>query len=257
MGFLTDTVESVRHRLERQPLDESGLMALSLGMPPPRGFVGALWSSDIPAVIAEVKRASPSAGAIADADPAAQARAYEAAGAAAISVLTEPVHFDGALADLRAVHLATTVPVLRKDFLVHPAQLMEARVAGADAVLLIAAALPETELKAMLAAADDLGLGALLEAHDEESLERAVGSQAKVVGVNARDLETLEVDVQRALSLLSTVPEDRIAVFESGISTRAQVERAAEAGAKAVLIGEALMRAADPGAKLRELRGAS
>jgi indole-3-glycerol phosphate synthase len=255
MGFLTDTVGSVRRRLEREPLDESGMMALSLGMPPPRGFVGALWSSEGPAVIAEVKRASPSAGPIADAEPATQARAYEAAGAAAISVLTEPVHFDGSLADLRAVHLATSIPVLRKDFLVHPAQVMEARVSGADAVLLIAAALTEAELEAMLGTSDDLGLGALVEAHDEESLERAVDSGAKVVGVNARNLETLDVDVRRALWLLRSIPDDRITVLESGITERPQVERAAEEGAKAVLIGEALMRAADPEAKLRELRG--
>jgi indole-3-glycerol phosphate synthase len=170
-------------------------------------------------------------------------------------VLTEPVHFDGSLADLRAVHHATTVPVLRKDFLVHPAQLIEARVAGADAVLLIAAALGETELKAMLNAAEDLELGSLVETHSPEDLDRALGADAKVVGVNARDLETLDVDEDRAIMLLRSVPDDRIAVFESGISTRGQVERAIEAGANAVLVGEALMRAEDPCAKLRELRG--
>jgi indole-3-glycerol phosphate synthase len=255
MGFLTDTVEGVRRRLERQPIDESGLMSLAIRMPPPRGFAARLWSAKVPAVIAEVKRSSPSAGRIADADPAARARAYEEAGAAAISVLTEPVHFDGSLADLRAVHHATTIPILRKDFLVHPAQLIEARVAGADAVLLIAAVLSETELKAMLNGTEDLGLGALVEAHSAEDLGKAVDSGAKVVGVNARDLESLEVDEDRALALLRSVPDDRIAVFESGISTPGQVARAVGAGAKAVLVGEALMRAEDPGAKLRELRG--
>jgi len=255
MGFLTDTVDGVRRRLERQPIDEAGLMALAIRMPPSRGFAARLWSAKAPAVIAEVKRSSPSAGRIADADPAARARAYEEGGAAAVSVLTEPVHFDGSLADLRAVHHATTVPVLRKDFLVHPAQLIEARVAGADAVLLIAAALGETELKAMLNAAEDLELGALVETHSPEDLDRVLGADAKVVGVNARDLETLDVDEDRALVLLRSVPDDRIAVFESGISTRGQVERAIEAGANAVLVGEALMRAEDPGAKLRELRG--
>src|SRR5207247_1892476 len=178
MGFLTETVDGVRRRLERQPIDEAGLMALAIRMPPPRAFAARLWSAKAPAVIAEVKRSSPSAGRIADADPAARARVYEEAGATAVSVLTEPVHFDGSLADLRAVHHATTVPVLRKDFL-----------------------------------------------------------------------------VDRALLLLRSVPEDRILVLESGISTRRQVERAMEAGAKAVLVGEALMRAEDPGAKLRELRG--
>ena len=255
MGFLTDTVDDVRRRLERDPLDESRLMALAMRLPPTRGFAGALWSSGGVAVIGEVKRASPSAGRIADADPATRARAYEEAGAAAISVLTEPRHFDGSLADLRAVHLATSVPVLRKDFLVHPAQLMEARVEGADAVLLIAAALSAVELEAMLAAAADLGLGTLVEVHTEGDLAKAVATDAKVLGVNARDLETLEVDLDRALGMLRQVPADRIAVAESGISTRAQVERAAEAGARGVLVGEALMRADDPAAKLRELRG--
>jgi indole-3-glycerol phosphate synthase len=255
MGFLTDTVDGIRRRLERHPLDESALMALAIQMPPPRGFVGALWSATPPAVIAEVKRSSPSAGRISDADPAATARAYEAGGAAAISVLTEPVHFDGSLADLRAVHLATTVPVLRKDFLVHPAQVMEARVAAADAVLLIAEAVAGSELDALARTAEDLGLGVLVEAHDEAGVERAVASGAKVIGVNARDLESLEVDEERALRLVRTVPTDRIAVLESGIATREQVERAVEAGARAVLVGESLMRAIDPGAALRALRG--
>lgn len=255
MGFLSETVEDVRRRLERQPLDEARLMAVALRLPPARGFAGALWSAPPPAVIAEVKRASPSVGSIAEVDPASQARAYEAAGAAAVSVLTEPRHFDGSLADLRAVHLATSVPVLRKDFLVQPAQLMEARAEGADAVLLITAALTEGELRAMLATAEDLDLGALVEIHSERDLEVAIAVEAKVIGVNARDLETLEVDPERALALLGRIPADRIAVAESGIASPEQVHRAVNAGARAVLVGEALMRAEDPGAKLRELRG--
>jgi indole-3-glycerol phosphate synthase len=255
MGFLSDVVADARRRLEREPLDESRLLKLSLQLPPTRAFAGALWSSPSPAVIAEVKRASPSAGQIADVDPADQARAYEAAGAAAVSVLTEREHFDGALADLRAAHLAVRIPVLRKDFLVHPAQVIESRVEGADAVLLIAAALSTPELTSMLGAADDLGLGVLVEAWSEEDLERALASDAKVIGVNARDLETLQVDQDRALRLLRRVPEDRIAVLESGVSTPDHVRRAASAGARAVLVGEALMRADDPGAALRLLLG--
>ncbi len=254
MGFLSDMVADVRRDLDRRPPDESKLMALALGMPPARDFAAALRSGR-PAVIAEVKRSSPSAGRIADADPGRQAAAYEAAGAAALSVLTEPRHFDGSLADLRAVHAATTIPVLRKDFLIHPAQLMEARVGGADAALLIAACLSQAELAALLGAAKDLGLAALVEAHSEEDLAKAAEAGAEAIGVNARDLETLEVDEGRALELLGRAPEGRIAVLESGISTREQVERAVEAGADAVLVGEALMRAADPGAKLRELLG--
>jgi indole-3-glycerol phosphate synthase len=255
VGFLTDVVEGTRRRLERQPLDEGGLMALAMRMPPVRPFVGALWSAPPPAVIAELKRASPSEGDIADVDPAAQARAYAAAGAAAVSVLTEPEHFDGAIADLHAVHLAVNVPVLRKDFLVHPSQVIEARAEGADAILLISAALSTAELRAMLAAAEDLGLGALVETHSADDLDDALGTDAKVIGVNARDLETLEVDFDRALRLVGRVPEDRIAVLESGIWSREQVIHATEAGARALLIGEVLMRSEDPGAKIRELRG--
>jgi indole-3-glycerol phosphate synthase len=146
--------------------------------------------------------------------------------------------------------------VLRKDFLVHPALLMEARAGGADAALLIAGAVTASELRTLLATADDLGLATLVEAHDEADLADAIDSGAPVIGVNARDLETLEMDEDGALELLATVPADRVRVFESGIRTREQVERAVDAGADAVLVGEALMRADDPAAALRQLRGA-
>jgi indole-3-glycerol phosphate synthase len=256
MGFLTDLVGDLRRRLERDPLDESELLAIAMHLPPPRPFEGSLRRTP-PAVIAEYKRSSPSAGAIAEPDVAGQARAYEEGGAAAISVLTEPTRFDGALADLRAVRLAVDLPVLRKDFLVHPAQVIESRAAGADAVLLIAAAMSELELKAMLAVANDLGLDALVETHSVDDLAKALATDAPVVGVNARDLETLEVDVERALAMLPDVPSDRVAVLESGVSTREDVERAIDAGARGVLVGEALMRSPDPGATIRSLRGAA
>ncbi len=255
MGFLTEVVERVRGRLERAPLDESALMALAMRLPPPRAFAEKLRSAPAPAVVAEVKRSSPSAGRIAEVSAVDRARAYERGGAVAVSVLTESEHFDGSLADLHAVHLAVELPVLRKDFLVHPSQVIESRVHGADAVLLIAAALTEPELKAMLAAAGDLGLGALVETHSEADLDKALATEAEVVGVNARDLETLEVDPGRGLALLGSVPADRVRVFESGIATRDDVERVTGAGATAVLVGEALMRAADPEAALRALRG--
>ena len=255
MGFLTDLVGDLRRRLERDPLDESGLLAVAMHLPPPRPFEDALRGTP-PALIAEYKRASPSAGAIAEPDVASQARAYEEGGAAAISVLTEPTRFDGALADLRAVRLAVGLPVVRKDFLVHPAQVIESRAAGSDAVLLIAAALSELELKGMLAVAADLGLDALVETHSEEDLAKALATDAPVIGVNARDLETLEVDVERALAMLPDVPSDRVAVLESGVSTREDVERAIDAGAGAVLVGETLMRSPDPGITIRSLRGA-
>jgi indole-3-glycerol phosphate synthase len=256
MGFLTDLVGDLRRRLERDPLDESGLMAVAMHLPPARPFEDALRGSR-PALIAEYKRASPSAGAIAEPDVASQARAYEEGGAAAISVLTEPTRFDGALADLRAVRLAAGLPVVRKDFLIHPAQVIESRAAGSDAILLIAAALSELELKGMLAVAADLGLGALVETHSEEDLAKALATDAPVIGVNARDLETLEVDVERALAMLPEVPSDRVAVLESGVSTRVDVERAIDAGAGAVLVGETLMRSPDPAATIRSLRGAA
>jgi indole-3-glycerol phosphate synthase len=256
MGFLTDLTGDIRRRLERAPLDDGRLMARAMAMPPTRPFDAAIAGADGVAVIAEVKRSSPSAGAIAaDADPGAQGAAYVAGGAAAISVLTEPTRFDGSIADLRSVRYAVEVPVLRKDFLVHPAQVIESRAEGADAVLLITAALEPTELKAMVAAASDLGLGTLVETHSEEDLEVALATEATVIGVHARDLESLDVDVERALRLLRRVPDDRIAVFESGIRTRDDVERAVEAGARAVLVGERLMRASDPARTLRQLRG--
>lgn len=257
MGFLGDLVGRVRSDLARTPLDETALMTRAIASPPPRDLPAALRSAGPGAVIAEVKRSSPSAGRIADVDASEQARRYAEAGAAAISVLTEPRHFDGALADLRAVRTATSVPVLRKDFVVHPAQVIEARAAGADAVLLIAAAVTDAELKALVTAAFDLGMAPLVETHSETDLGRALATEAEMIGVNARDLETLEVDVERALGSLAGVPRDRLAVMESGIASRADVERAVEAGAAAVLVGEALMRAGDPVAALRELRGAT
>jgi len=254
MGFLTDLVAEIRRDLDRHPLDDGMLIARAGGLPPARDLAAAL-RSRVPAVIAEVKRSSPSAGAIADRDPADQARAYEEAGAAAVSVLTEPRHFSGSLADLRTARMAVQVPVLRKDFLVHPSQLIESRAAGADAVLLIAAAVSPLELEALLATARDLGLGVLLEAHSDADLDVALATDAEVIGVNARDLETLEVDAGRARRQLARIPADRIGVLESGIATREDVVAAVEAGASAILVGEALMRADDPRALLRGLLG--
>jgi indole-3-glycerol phosphate synthase len=256
MGFLTDIIADVRRRLERAPLDDARNMARALTLPPTRPFARGLLAADDTSVIAEVKRASPSAGDIAaEVDPRERARAYERGGAAAISVLTEPTRFGGAIADLQAVHQAVRVPVLRKDFIVHPSQVIEARAAGADAVLLITAALDPTELKALLVAAADLGLGALVETHSAADLDVALATEAEVIGVNARDLESLEVDAARALALLERVAEDRVAVFESGVRDRADVERAVAAGARAVLVGESLMRATDPEGAVRSLRG--
>jgi indole-3-glycerol phosphate synthase len=254
MGFLSDITAERRRTLERQPLDGSSLLGRAMALPPARGFATAL-EGRAPALIAEVKRASPSAGQIADRDLAELAAAYAAAGAAAISVLTEPVHFNGSLADLRSTRMACELPILRKDFLIHPDEVIQSRAAGADAVLLIAACLSQHELVALMATARDLGMEPLVETHTDEDLRKALDAGADVIGVNARDLETLEVDVERALEHLRRIPSDRLAVMESGISSRVQVETAVAAGASAILVGEALMRADDPGFKIRELLG--
>ena len=254
MGFLTDLVERLRRDLEEHPLDDVALMARAAAMPPARDFEAALRGTDPPALIAEVKRASPSAGVIAeDANPSVLARDYEAGGAAAISVLTEPRHFQGSLADLQAVRSSVSIPVLRKDFLIHPSQVIEARAMGADAVLLIVAAVTDPELLALQATARDLGLATVVETHSEDDLRRALETDAPIVGVNARDLESLEVDVAAALARIDAVPDDRVSVFESGIASRADVDAALRAGASAILVGESLMRADDPARAVRKL----
>jgi indole-3-glycerol phosphate synthase len=254
MGFLTDMLDRLRRDLEEHPLDDIALMARVSAMPPAKDLEAALRAADPPALIAEVKRASPSAGVIAeDVNPSVLARGYQAGGAAAVSVLTEPRHFQGSLADLQAVRSSVSIPVLRKDFLIHPAQVIEARASGADAVLLIVAALTDAQLGALLEAARDVGLAALVETHSDEDLDRAIESGARIIGVNARDLETLDVDVKGSLARIGRVPDDRISVLESGISTRANVDAALEAGASAILVGEALMRAEDPARAVRKL----
>lgn len=201
------------------------------------------------AVIAEVKRASPSKGSLADIpDPAALAAAYAAGGAAAVSVLTEPRQFSGSLDDLAAVRARIDVPVLRKDFLVRPYQVAEARAWGADFVLLIVAALPQGELVALREQAEALGMTALVEVHDEEETRRAVDAGARVVGVNARDLRTLEIDRTTFARLRPLIPDDVVTVAESGVRGVDDVRAYAAAGARAVLVGEALVTGGDPAA---------
>jgi indole-3-glycerol phosphate synthase len=254
MGFLTDINAAVRRDLAERPLDVSALRALAVGATPTRSLEDAL-RGRTPSIIAEIKRSSPSAGTIGNPDVRDQARAYVDAGAAAISVLTEGRHFHGSLDDLRAVRAVTDLPILRKDFLVDVSQVVEARVAGADAVLLITASLTDDELASMLAAAEEWGMDALVETHSAEDLDRALAAKARIIGVNARDLQTLEVDTASALSQLARIPKGSVAVMESGISTREQVVVAVASGASAILIGEALMRADDPGVVLRRLTG--
>jgi len=205
-------------------------------------------------VIAECKRRSPSRGVLrTEYDPVAVARAYALAGAAAISVLTEPTFFDGALAHLVAVRAAVDLPILRKDFVVSEYQLFEARAAGADAVLLIVAALSPAELAALGRRAGELGLDALVEVHDERELRVAIDAGAQIIGVNNRNLRTLGVDVHASERLVSDVPHGTIAVSESGLKTATDLARLRAMGYAAFLVGERLMTAPDPGAALREL----
>jgi indole-3-glycerol phosphate synthase len=256
MGFLSDVVADVRLELAAKPLDVKRLGTEAGARPEPLEWVTAL-RARTPALIAEVKRRSPSVGAIAPAVAADQARAYARGGAAAVSVLTERLHFGGSLEDLHAVREAVMIPVLRKDFLVHPDQVLEARARGADAVLLIAAAVDDVELRALLDAARLLGIGILLETHSDVDLDRALATEAPVIGVNARNLETLDVDVDAALGRLRRIPGERVAVLESGVTSREDVLAAVSAGASSILVGEALMRSTDPAAAIEELLGRS
>jgi indole-3-glycerol phosphate synthase len=207
-------------------------------------------------LIAEMKRASPSRGAIRpDASVSEIVRAYEAAGARAVSVLTEPAHFGGSLGDLAEARAACDLPLLRKDFVIDAYQVLEARAAGADAVLLIVAALGGDRLAELMAAASDLGMDSLVEVHDEEEVEAAVEAGAEVIGINNRDLHSLEVDLETTFRLLADVPAGTVVVAESGITRRGDVERLEDAGVDAILVGEALMRADDTARAVRDLLG--
>jgi indole-3-glycerol phosphate synthase len=221
----------------------------------PRDFAAALRGPGL-SLIAEIKRASPSAGDIAPgARPVHLALAYESGGAAAVSVLTEPDHFKGSLDDLREARSACRIPVLRKDFLCDALHVWEARAAGADAVLLIVAALSQTELVSLSDLTSDLGMSALVEVHSAPEIDRAVLAGARIVGINTRDLATLEVDPEVVAKLRPLVPDGTLVVGESGVATRGDVEALEAAGVDAVLVGEAVMRAPDPAAKIVELLG--
>ena len=259
--FLERIVAATRRHLSERmhatPLD--AMRALATAAASPRSFATALRpEAGAPArLIAEVKRASPSKGLLAERfDPVAQARAYAAGGAAAISVLTEPDFFRGALDHLRAVRAAVDAPVLRKDFLLDPYQVYEARAAGADAVLLICALLDDETLRALLALTRALGMEALVEAHNADEARRAVALGASVIGVNSRDLRTFAVDPDVVRRLRPLVPADRLFVAESGIVDERDAARARAFGVDAILVGEALMRAPAPDSLTRRLANA-
>ncbi|MFV0279082.1 MAG: indole-3-glycerol phosphate synthase TrpC [Parahaliea sp.] len=226
---------------------------------PVRGFAGALSSragTGPAAVIAEVKKASPSQGVIrADFQPAAIAQSYAAGGAACLSVLTDVDFFQGADAYLQQARAACGLPVIRKDFTVDPYQVVEARAIGADAILLIVAALDDAQMAELAATAAEMGLDVLVEVHDRAELERALPLGLPLVGINNRDLRTFETRLQTTLDLLAHIPPDRTVVTESGIHTPADVALMREHAVHAFLVGEAFMRAQEPGAKLRELFG--
>lgn len=236
-------------------LDPDAVREAALGTERPSSLRDALATPGL-SVVAEVKRRSPSRGDLdPDLDPVTLAAEYAAGGAAAVSVLTEPFHFDGSDADLVAVAATVEVPVLRKDFTVEAAQVWETRSIGASAVLLIVAALDQPVLRRLLATAAEAGIDALVEAHDADEARRALDAGAVIVGVNNRDLATFEVDLATAERVVSVLDGAAVTVAESGIWTGGDARRMADAGYDAVLVGEALVRADDPSALLEELRG--
>lgn len=252
--ILDEILEAKRQEVRRLRRRADRLESAAADAPPARDFGRALRGGDEVAVVAEFKRRAPSAGDLApDADPSAVARAYADGGAAALSVLTDREWFGGSLDDLAAAREGGGLPVLRKDFVVDPVQLLEARSAGADAVLLIVRALEEARLPELLEAADELGMAALVEVHDAGELEAAVAAGAGIVGVNARDLDSFAVDLERSERLVARVPSERVAVAESGIRGASDVRRMGAAGADAVLVGGWLMGSGPGG--VRELVG--
>jgi len=253
--ILARKVEEVAERSTHLPLAE--VQARLTDAAPPRGFANAIASRIArgePAVIAEVKKASPSKGVIrADFDPAVIARSYEIGGAACLSVLTDVDFFQGSDAYLQQSRDACTLPVLRKDFVVDAYQLYEARLLGADCVLLIAAALDDGQLSEFAFIADQLGMDVLVEVHDLDELERSLPVPARLLGINNRNLRTFEVSLDNTLALKDMVPADRVLVTESGILVPADVALMRAAGVNAFLVGEAFMRAPDPGSALRQM----
>ena len=244
----------------RRAQPQAEIAAVARAQSPPRDFAGALRATIAagrPAVIAEIKKASPSRGVLrADFDPPAIAASYERGGAACLSVLTDRTYFQGAAAHLTAARAASALPVLRKDFIVDEYQVVEARAIGADAVLLIVAALPDARLAALEACARELGMAVLVEVQDRAELERALLLATPLIGINNRDLRTFDVSLATTLDLVPAIPAGKVAVTESGVLAPADVAVLVAGGVKAFLVGEAFMRAQDPGLALAALFGA-
>jgi indole-3-glycerol phosphate synthase len=247
-------IASIAHR--KRVLPEVALkIAVEKKVARPRDFAGALSRPSGINIISELKKASPSRGVIRqEYAPAALAASLEEAGAAALSVLTEEDFFSGSLADLKEASRVTKIPILRKDFIVDPWQVWETRAAGADSFLLIAAILDDSSLRELLDLGRSLKMEALVEVHSRQELERALAAGARIVGVNNRDLRDFQVHVETSLELAEAIPDDRIAVSESGLRSHNDLVRLQLAGFDAFLIGEQVMQSADPGTALRELR---
>ena len=255
MSVLDSIIEGVREDLAARRLPMSQLLEALEVAPPVRDCLATLMTEDI-SVIAEVKRSSPSKGALAPiVDPAGLAASYAEAGAAVISVLTEQRRFGGTLADLDIVRSSVELPILRKDFMIDEYQFYEARAHGADVILLIVAALSKNQLDDYFQLSKELGMRALIEVHTPGELESALSISPEIVGVNSRNLKTLEVDTQAFAQLIPQIPSSIARVAESGISSRADVEFAHEHGATAILVGEALVRSGNPNVAMGQLLG--
>ena len=248
-------IEEIRERSTQTGSDEMRQNAAAADAP--GGFLQGLETrirAGEPGVIAEIKKASPSKGVIREHfDPAAIARSYQAGGAACLSVLTDHDYFQGSEAYLRQARGACELPVIRKDFIIDPYQVFEARAIGADCILLIVAALDDARLRELHDLARELGMDVLVEVHDLDELRRALALDVQILGINNRDLRSFETRLETTLDLLEAIPDDRLVVTESGIHTPADVARMRENGVNAFLVGEAFMRAEDPGEALREL----
>jgi indole-3-glycerol phosphate synthase len=256
-SFLHKIVQSKRKTVECKISEDANLHKIKEKAKialPPYDFYQALTKNHHLSLIAEIKRASPSKGAIRlDIDPASQARSYQDLGASAISVLTEADYFHGSIEDLIEARIACTIPILRKDFIIHPYQVYEARAYGADAILLIAALLSKQDLLELVELAYELGMHPLVEVHSEEEIPRAISSKTRIIGINNRDLATFHVDLETTARLIPFIPKDRLLVSESGIKGIEEAKQLCSWGIRSILVGEALVTSSDLGTLIHKL----